>query len=243
LVRARLFVIIGGVNLRAFCVAGVAACVLGACSSDMGAVVDTMRAALRRDAGAAGVRLNPNFRYLRLTIDGRTVFVARGEVEQHPQGPIEFYFSAEREVLRLQNGRLVGAVGTTTEWRGVSLPELPPWSALAKAGKPVQWERVRDVMPGYRYGVRDALVLQVAPPPSRSALQEVDPRSLTWFEERSRGEGIAGLVALRGHPTERALPPARYAVEIRDGAETVVYGEQCLAPALCFTWQRWEAKP
>jgi len=24
-----------------------------------------------------------------------------------------------------------------------------------------------------------------------------------------------------------------------DGAEAVVYGEQCLAPELCFTWQRW----
>jgi len=35
---------------------------------------------------------------------------------------------------------------------------------------------------------------------------------------------------------DRLLPPARYAVDIRGGGETVVYGEQCLAPNLCFTW-------
>jgi len=230
---------ISGVKTRVFFAAGVAAFLLGACSSDMGAIVDTIRTAVRRDAGAEGARLDPNFRYLRVTIGGRTVFVARGGVEKHPQGPIESYFSAEREVIRFQNGRLVGAVGTTTEWRRVSLPDLPAWSVLAKAGKPLQWERVRDVMPGYRHGVRDALVLQVVPPPSRSELKEVDPQSLIWFEERSRSEGIAGLAALRGHFAEGALPPARYAVEIRDGAEAVVYGEQCLAPGLCFTWQRW----
>jgi hypothetical protein len=237
-------VVTGSASVRALFVAGAAMFLLGACSSDMGAIVDTMRAAVRRDAGTEGVRLNPNLRYLRVTIDGRVAFVARGGVEQHPQGPIESYFSAEREVLRLQNGRLVAAVGTTTEWRRVSLPDLPAWSVLAKAGKPVQWERVRDVMPGYRYGVRDALVLRVVPPPSRTELREVDPRSLTWFEERSEAGGRSGLVTVvRGDSGGDALPPARYAVEIRDGSETVVYGEQCLAPGWCFAWQRWQVKP
>jgi hypothetical protein len=207
----------------------------------MVAIGDMMRAVVQRDP-AGEPRLNPKLQYLRVTLDGRTAFVALGEIDQHPLGPIEVYFSAGREVLRFQNGRVVGAVGTTTEWRRVLVPELPAWSALAEAGKPVQWERVRDVMPGYRHGVRDRLVLRAVPPPSRSALREVDPNSLTWFEERSEREGIAGLGALPGSSIDAPLPPARYAVDIRAGAGSVVYGEQCLSADFCFSWQRWAVK-
>jgi hypothetical protein len=30
-------------------------------------------------------------------------------------------------------------------------------------------------------------------------------------------------------------------VDLRGGKETVVYGEQCITPDICFTWQRWSA--
>ena len=168
-------------------------------------------------------------------------------MDPHPQGAIQVWYSAEREVLRFQNGRLVGATGLTTEWRTVSLPELPAWQALARAEAPVRWVRTRDVMPGYRYGVRDALALRVTPAPSRSALQGLDPQALTWFEERF--ESAPG--------PDLTLPPARYAVQIQkphhpgaqgappllgeEGTGVVVYGEQCVAPQTCFTWQRWPA--
>ena len=214
-------------------------------------------AAGREDASADRARLNPNFRYLRVTIEGRVALLALGDVDEHPQGPIEVWYSAEREVLRFQNGRLVGATGLTTEWRNVFLPELPAWSALVRAEAPLRWVRTRDVMPGYRYGVRDALALSVAPQPGKSALRDVDPQRLTWFEERFEPAA----------QPDAALPPARYAVQFarpnhpapqsgaphhpgaqgappllgEEGKGTVVYGEQCLAPKVCFTWQRWPA--
>jgi len=207
----------------------------------MNAVVQSVRTAVQGEPGVDAARLDPRFRYLRITVEGGVGFLALGNVESHPQGPIEVWYSAKREVLRFQNGRLVGAVGLQTEWRAVSLPDLPSWSALAQAREPVPWVRVRDLMPGYRFGVRDALVLRVTAPPGKTALLGLDPRSLTWFEERFQAEPLAGsrtiLPAVLSD--DRALPPARYAVELRDGRETVVYGEQCLAPELCFTWQRW----
>ena len=210
----------------------------------MDAVVQTVRSAVRGDAGADATRLNPGFRYLRVTVEGRVVFLALGNVDSHAQGPVEVWYSARKEVLRIQNGRVIGAVGLPTEWRDVSLPELPAWSAMAGSGKSYQWVRKRDVMPGYRFGVRDALVLRVVAPPTRSALQGLDPKSLTWFEERFQAESPGGtLTKLVGMSEERTLPPARYAVDLRDGVEIVVYGEQCLAPELCFTWQRWAAVP
>ncbi len=215
---------------------------LVACSSGTNAIVQTLQDAVGRDRNVATARLNPNFRYLRVTVDGRVALLALGNEDGHPQGPIEVWFSAQREVLRFQNGRLVGAVGLTTEWRSVSLPELPSWSAVARAAQPVRWTRLRDVMPGYSFGVRDTLVLRVTSPPKKSQLQGLDAQSLTWFEEQIDPERLAGYLATPGGSlaTDNALPPARYAVDFRDAKETVVYGEQCLAPKLCFTWQRWQ---
>jgi len=190
-----------------------------------------MQSAVGRGRGADEAKLNPNFRYLRLMIEGRVVMLALGDIDAHPRGEIEVWYSAGREVLRFQNGRLVGAAGLTTEWRNVVLPELPGWSALSSAAAPLRWVRTRDVMPGYRYGVRDALALSVVPPPAASALQGLEPQQLTWFEERFADDGLRKSV----------LPPARYALQFADGRETVVYGEQCIAPQTCFTWQRWPA--
>lgn len=61
-------------------------------------------------------------------------------------------------------------------------------------------------MPGCRYGVRDALSLRVVAQPRKSALCELDPRQLTWFEER-----IEAATQL-----DVALPPARYAVQFAE---------------------------
>ncbi len=213
----------------------------------MDAMVQTVQHAVQGvmpgDASIDYARLNPNFRYLRVTVGGRIAFLAGGDIDSDPRGPVEVWYSAQREVLRFQNGRLMGVVGLTTEWRNVSLLEAPSWSAVARSQQPVQWVRVRDVMPGYRYGVRDELLLRVIFPPQKSALQRLDPQSLTWFEERLHPEPRTGYVAklLGGPADEKPLPPARYAVDLRGGKETVVYGEQCIAPDFCFTWQRWSA--
>ena len=214
---------------------------LSGCSSAGNAILQTLPYAYGRNPGVDNARLNPNFRYLRVTVRGRVALLALGYIDGNPQGPIEVWYSAERELLRLQNGRLVGAVGLTTEWRNVTVPELPSWSAAARADRAFRWTRTRDVMPGYRFGVTDKLLLHVVAPPARSAIQGLDPQHLTWFEERVDSDPKAGLSAVLGNGmvADAPLPPARYAVDFQGGQETVVYGEQCLAADLCFTWQRW----
>jgi len=204
---------------------------LWACATDGNPVVQTMQATLKRGKSADEPKLNPNLRYLRVTIEGRVAFLALGYLDSHAQGTIEVWYSGDREVVRLLDGRLVGATGLAKEWRTVALPELPDWSNLAASKQTFTWVRVRDVMPGYRYGVRDSLELSVTQAPARSALQGIDPASLTWFEERLVGEV----------PKSLALPPARYAVQTRTDGALVVYAEQCIAADTCFTWQRWPA--
>ena len=212
---------------------------LSGCSTASDAILQTLPYAYGRNPGVDNARLNPNFSYLRLTVNGHVALLALGYVDSDPQGPIDVWYSAEREVLRLQNGRLVGAVGLTTEWRNVRLPILPSWSAVAHAGRAIAWTRTRDVMPGYRFGVKDELSLRVIAAPRGSALQGLNPRGLTWFEERDESGARGGLSGVLGDRADAALPPARYAVDFAGGKETVVYGEQCLAADLCFTWQRW----
>ena len=219
------------VNARAHAVLLSFVLALQGCATGSDAIVQTMQSAIGRTRGPDEAKLSPNFRYLRVTIEGRMALLALGYLDSHPHGTIEVWYSAEREVVRLQNGRLVGVAGLAAEWRNVVLPEFPPWSTLARAAGPLRWMRTRDVMPGYRYGLRDSLLLSATPPPATSALQGLDAQQLTWFEERFSDGGLAKMT----------LPPARYAVQFADGGGTVVYAEQCVAPQICFTWQRWPA--
>jgi hypothetical protein len=201
--------------------------ILSACSSASTAMLDTARAALRGGSAAENVQLNPNFQYLRMTIGKRAAYVALGYTVQHPNGPIQVWYSGDLEVLRIQNGRIIGAIGVATEWRDVSI-SAPTWTTAKTASEPLRVVRTKDVMPGYRFGARDDLALRPIPAPSGSSLQNEDPLALSWFEERMIGSTL-----------ETRLPAARYAVDFRGGRESVVYAEQCLSLELCFTWQRW----
>lgn len=207
---------------------------LSACTPSTNAIFQTAQNVLRPDAGVSAVPLNPDFRYLRATTDGRVALLVLGYVEPNADGPIQVWYSAEREVLRLLNGRIAGAVGLPTEWRNVTLESPPPWNSLKHAIQTPHWVRHRDVMPGYRFGVRDVLSLRSISPPSRSAIQGLDPEDLAWYEER-----VENSLRDAKSVDENQLPAARFAVSLDEGGEAVVYSEQCLAPKLCFTLQRW----
>ena len=114
------------------------------------------------------------------------------------------------------------------------------WETLARTTEPLQWTRIRDVMPGYRFGLRDTLSLHVTTAPAKSALLGIAPQNLLWFEERMQPPPAAtNILSALSTSGDYHLPPARYALALRDGKGTIVYGEQCLSARLCFTWQRW----
>lgn len=205
---------------------------LAGCQSGPDPTIEMLRAVFFAPQ-PSGAGLDPRVSYLRVTGRQRVAFFALGYVDLHPQGAIEVWYSAERETLRLQNGRVVGMSGAATEWRQVRLPVLPSWSELRDRNSTFGWTRVRDVMPGYRFNLRDELQLQPIAVPARSALVGVDPASLYWFEETmASGAGVAD-----------PLPPARYAVQTVQGEAVVVYGEQCLSVDFCLTWQPWKPRP
>jgi len=219
---------------------------LDGCSTESEAVFQTARSAIFRDSKIDKTALNSNYRYLRVTTtEGREALLVLGYVDAGAEGvPVEVWYSGEREALRLQNGRLVSAVGMPQEWRNVSIPSMPDWGALTERSLPLRWTRVRDVMPGYRVNVRDEVTLHAIAPPGNTKLQGLDPTRLVWFEERVDTLDRAPLAWLRGaFIPENALPPARYGVAKNFGAAAVVYAEQCLEWNFCFAWQRWPPEP
>lgn len=205
----------------------VGALFLCACSTSLQGVGDAYRI-----VHATGVRdtrdiaaLNPAFSWLRFTLHGHSTVFALGYVDPDPKGEIEVWYGAGREVLRLQNGRIVDTAGLPVNWSGVRFSSQPAWQ---DANAPFTFTRTRDVMPGYEFGVVDTLTFAPIKPPSSSGLLGIAPAELRWFEETSRGS--------------QPLPPARYAVATRDGKTVVVYGEQCLSKAFCLSWQRLSAR-
>ncbi len=224
-----------------FVTAFVAGFVLSACSTEADAILRSVQYAYDRSAGPMSAPLNPNFRYLRATVDGRVVLLALGYVDPDQSGPIEVWYSADREVIRLQNGRVVGAVGFSPEWREVVLRGVPDWAELSRGNHSLRWVRVRDVMPGYHAGIVDNLVTNNIGTPRGTALVGMDPSQLKWFEDVRIADPSVNFGSLisANFENELGLPPARYGVATDGSKATVVYGEQCLSQKLCFTWQRW----
>lgn len=170
------------------------------------------------------LQLNPQLRYLRVRVDGRTSLMVMGYSETTAQGPLETWYSGEGEVLRLRNGRVASTVGLDVDWRAVRDTGLPSWDEML-VRQSVDFVRERDVMPGHRFGVTDTVSLYRVAVPSASNLVGLKPADLQWFEESVRG--AKGSFA------------ARYALRSVAGVPTVVYGEQCLSDDLCFSWQPW----
>lgn len=176
-------------------------------------------------------QVNPSYRYLRVSVAGRPpALMVLGYVDPHPLGDIEVWYSAKREVIKTQAGRVVASAGLELDWRQVDFPSPPvPW---AQAGSSFSYQRVRDVMPGYRMGLRETVQVQALSPPP----ELVPPsmlRGATWYQE----------LAVPASKND-TLAPAWFAVVkgwSSSGAASadVVASYQCLSASLCLQLQRW----
>jgi hypothetical protein len=175
------------------------------------------------------VKLNPNLKYLRVTVRDRAVLMVLGYLDNTPHGKIETWYSSEGEVLKLLNGRVLSTNGLEIDWRNVKYASLPAWSeldGLRSNSLNFQFTRTHDQMPAYRFGISEVVNLYSVGAPSNSNLVGLSANQLKWFEENVKG-------------TSHGLPSARYGLSTKDGQAFVVYGEQCFSSELCFSWQTW----
>lgn len=122
-------------------------------------------------------------------------------------------------MLKLQNGRLVGSSGLSVNWTNVRLEP-----------KPDGYQRTRDVMPGYQFGLTETIKVVFLPePPSEirpvAGLTTQKIKSLRWFAEVPTPTSIIGR-SIIGYETAP------------DGRERPVVGYQCLDNDLCLQWER-----
>lgn len=226
-------------HLRWLALSGLVLAVQG-CTPWQSAAYESVRFAVQPGAAVDKAVLRSDLRYLRVTTQGAPVLLVLAEIDRDAQGrDVQVWYSAGREVLRLQNGRLVGLTGTPVEWRNVTLPaQLPAWHTVTA---PVSYPRTLDRMPGYQIGLREQVTLRPIVPPRSSALQGIHAEQLRWYEE-SAAPADDAIPALAAHAPR--LPPSRYAVLVNGQAPaTPVYGEQCLDAKTCIQWQTWPPRP
>ena len=199
---------------------------LGACGHTP--VSRTLWDAMGKGQSVDAIILNPNLRYLRVSVRGRVVLMVLGYLDAAPDGVIETWYSSAGEVLRLQKGRVVATLGLETDWRAVRhAAAAPAWKDMLER-KSVIYQRERDEMPGLRFGIAETVSLYAVRTPTNARLIGFAAQDLRWYEE-----------AVKGQPG--GLPSARYALRTGDSDPRVVYGEQCLSPVFCLARQVWPA--
>ena len=179
----------------------------------------------KRNAVVDTLQLNPQLRYLRVTIKDKPLLMVLGYEEANHQGTLETWYSNQGEVLQLLNGRVRSTAGLAIDWKNVRYPALPSWASLV-GGAFHEFVRMHDQMPRYAFDVAEQVQIYSIPAPTNANLTGMPASQLKWFEEKVKG-------------TSHALPSARYGLAIDNGQPVVVYGEQCFAADLCFSWQTW----
>jgi hypothetical protein len=210
---------------------------LSGCNSVPYAGLQTLAAAISGSPARPRTSI-PGVSFLRVANVGSDSFLVLGDADEGRAGPLQVWYSAGKQVLRLHQGRVAGTAGLTVDWTGVDWRGLPSsWAAVGSAT--VQYLRVRDVMPGHRVGVRERVTLARSAAPAQLALPgvaEPEWRRWVWFTEE------ATPLDADDRPLEGGLrlPPAVYAVDVGQPGEPVRYSRQCLAPDFCLVIQPWK---
>lgn len=171
-------------------------------------------------------QLNSSLRYLRVQYNQLpAIFMVLGFVDGQPDHAIETWYSADGEVIQLQNGRLVGTAGLPHDWANVKFTALPQWNALA-AGERANYLRQRDSKTNYAYSLTDHVQAIRSPGPSAAQFPYELPAlpSTAWWVEETTADLPAAFIAV--------LPRA-------NNSHAWVYSYQCITPQACLRMQPW----
>ena len=192
--------------------------------------------------------LNPNLRYLKVDANGIPALLVLGYNDAHPQGQRAVWYSAFKEVVELQGGRLVSTEGLDVNWTQVLIPDAPPLSSILpnnevsskRARSKLRYIRIRTVMPGYHVNIRETVILE--------ALDEMPsdaPKQLRDSANNANIRWVQETVLVPPQSNNPSIKPLKavYAIDSKTGA--VVYGKQYLRPDYFVSWLSWPypAKP
>lgn len=171
--------------------------------------------------------LDPSVRYLKVSLNQQEVLM----VEAYRQGEESVWVSSDLSILKTRNGYLRDLEGFAINWQDVRGLHLETAAQLAK---PTAYTRVRNEMPGYRFAIRESvLVSPLTQVPKDVQLQGLDSSHLRWFTEEV-------TVPLNGQSLSYSYPGV-FAIDTRQQPFQVVFARQCLAKDYCIEWQRVES--
>lgn len=205
---------------------------LTSCAGSSNVVGEVVRLSLQKsepsDPTLAQV-LNPQYRYLRVTLDRRPFLLILGYTDEDAGSgeAVDVWYTGQGEVLKLKDGRLVGITGTQSDWLAVRHSALPTWpvAAALHGSAAISYVRTRDLKVAYQFGMQDQVTLKRIPAPLLSAIAGQPSNDLVWLEERY----VSGA----------DLPPSQFAVRQGARGSRVVYSWQCLSAQMCLSFQEW----
>jgi hypothetical protein len=133
-------------------------------------------------------------------------------------------------IIKTRDGYLTDLEGFRINWQEVRGLNLVTAAQLAK---PTAYTRVRNEMPGYRYQIRESvLVSPLARAPDEIRFTLRGRTNLRWFSEEVRFQ--------MGEQIPNYRYPGVFAIDISQDPYQVVFGQQCLARDYCIRWQMLE---
>ena len=168
--------------------------------------------------------LNPQFNYIRLIMNGHTLWLAQGATEPWPVANTKVFYSADRSVFKWSNGRLTSVTTPFLNWREY-LPQTINWSAA----KPFEFSRDVDSSNGAVAMTEQREMSHVSTPKHHSYVG--DGTTLVWVHEYT----VLQSQVSQSYPSYNNW----YAFESHNMNEPV-YGQQCISKQYCLSWQVWK---
>jgi hypothetical protein len=145
-------------------------------------------------------------------------------------GDQQVWYSSDRAFIKTKQGYLADTDGFEVNWHNVQGPSLERALQLTR---PTAYTRTRNQSPGYRYEIRESVLLTpLAGPPKDAPTHLLQNPALRWFKEEVRSQfaeqlpitGIEGI----------------FAIDPRQQPYQIVYAKQCLRADYCLQWQALE---
>lgn len=165
-------------------------------------------------------QLNPNFNYIRMTLNGQVAWLAQGATDITENAPEAVFYSADRNVFKWSQGRLSAVEHSAFSWREQKLPVLD-WQNIRQ--QKTQFSRQLDLVDG-TLSLQEQREIQPSHAPRFHSFVG-DANTLQWVRETTI------------HPTTQTYFDSWYAFQ-SDSVEPI-YGQQCISAQHCISWQKW----
>jgi hypothetical protein len=185
--------------------------------------------------------LNPNFRYLKVEANGQPALLVLGYVDTKNNTQHDVWYSAFKEAIEINRGRLANTEGLAVNWTGVRTIDAPALKdalvELKSSDKRVpkfRYTRIRTVMPGYQVNIRETVIME--------ALLEVPRDAPAVFQDPKFNADIRWVqetVLVPAQTNNPTIKPLRAIYALNTKTHEVVYGKQDLTENFYISWLQW----